>query len=138
MQTRELLFFLLLGLAYMLGFKVSDYMMVHIPKKHRNVVYAGLSLVLVSLSFLVYESFGICENSEKFTVSPEKMCKGGAYMHQGDDPKSRMCREMMESEEGRALIQQAKCPLGNVGLKGRPFEYTPLSDSNWRNARCQT
>jgi hypothetical protein len=75
--------------------------------------------------------------SEKFwDVSDYAKCRGGSYMWQGDSSEAKMCQALASTPEGRCAISSYNCPKGYNGIPKLPFEYTPLTNDEWRNERC--
>ena len=96
-------------------------------------------------------------------ITPAKKCSMGPYLTQSG-PNHEMCKKMWSTKEGRAQIADYTCLNGQCGvdsgmippgkfLEGNPppgkpwgvgeyngmplhFEYTPESDANWNNPRC--
>jgi hypothetical protein len=96
------------------------------------VMAAIYCLVMIALFYLS----NLNTQEDFWDVTPAKRCLGGAYMHQGSSPEAKMCQEMMASEDGRCQLAQLNCGTGFIGQGRRPFEYTPLSDDNYQNRRC--
>lgn len=71
-----------------------------------------------------------------FTPSMLSQCKGGLYLAQGDSAQAVACRKFLKSPEGQQQMCDRDCGVGNMGLRGGNFRYTPDSDSRWRNTRC--
>ena len=72
-----------------------------------------------------------------YQTTPAKKCSLGPYTWQGDSETAKMCRELASTPEGRAEIAKYQCGKGYVGQPGGEFVYTPDSDAEWQNARCQ-
>ncbi len=62
-------------------------------------------------------------------ITPAKLCTGGAFLNDID-----LCKDITEDEKNCVSCNRID------GLIGRPvhFEFTPLSDNNWKNKRCST
>jgi hypothetical protein len=99
------------------------------------IVSFSYALLLVGLYYLA--SLGKNCPESFWDISPFAGCKGGPYFWQGDSEQARMCRAFAETEEGRCGISSYNCPTGYIGQPGLPFLYTPLSDANWKNERCE-
>jgi hypothetical protein len=56
-------------------------------------------------------------------------------MWQGDSQSAKTCRDLSNTEAGRAEIGSYNCPKGQIGVPRVPFRYTPLSDDNWQDQR---
>lgn len=71
------------------------------------------------------------DNIDHF-VAPA-VCRGGAYMHQGNSPVSKMCRDLEKTPEGEYMVAQYNCPGGFQGMPLGQFKYTANTDSNWNS-----
>lgn len=103
-----------------------------------NVAEIIFAVVYTLIMLGIYLLSNINNNHEGFwDVSAGAQCKGGNwYNWQGDDPTSKMCRELAKTKEGRYQIASHSCPKGYEGTPKIPFEYTPLSNDRWQNERC--
>lgn len=135
-STREVIFFALIFLVFFLAVKVGQFW---IEKFNMNTdmsyIIVGLvyTLIMVALFFLAK-----LQSKEGFwDVTDAAKCKGGSYFWQGDSETSQMCRELASTHEGKVAISGYNCPTGFVGQPGLPFYYSPLSDDNWKNERCE-
>lgn len=70
-------------------------------------------------------------------ISAGKLCRGGAYMHQGNTATGKMCQELAKTQAGRAEIDRYDCGTGFEGMPGCGFKYTTISNDCWQNERCQ-
>lgn len=138
-SRREVLFFIL---VFLLFFIVSKACCRHIQTNlniNRNIsflVFGAIYTVVIIFCYWVAQLF--CSNSEGFwDVSPFAKCKGTQYMWQGDSAEAKLCREMADTTEGRIGISSYNCPKGYNGQPSLPFYYTPLSDDNYENERCE-
>ena len=83
-------------------------------------------------------SKGGCSGSDQaWAITPAKRCMGGSYMNQGDSPRATGCRELARTQEGRNDIGRYECNVGFNGMPGKRFEFTPLSNDQWKNERCK-
>jgi hypothetical protein len=135
-SVREIIYFILIFLIFFLAVKLAQFWL---EKSNMNFDMAYLivgllyTLVMVALFFLAK-----LQTKEGFwDVSDAAKCKGGPYFWQGDSQTSQMCREMAKTPEGKVAISGYNCPSGYVGQPGLPFYYSPLSDDNWKNERCE-
>lgn len=137
-STREILFFILVFLLFFISVKlVGNYVNKNMIT-NRNMVYgiAGVIFALVTIGFY-YVAKLTCSSSENFwDISPFAKCKGTEYMWQGDSDEAKFCRALADTPEGRCGISSYNCPKGYVGQPSLPFYYTPVSDDNWQNERC--
>jgi hypothetical protein len=76
------------------------------------------------------------EDKSQLNISPGKLCRGGAYTWQGDSTRAKMCRDMASTQEGRDSINNFECDVGYTGVPKSDFQFTPISNSNWKNERC--
>jgi hypothetical protein len=60
-------------------------------------------------------------------------------MFQGNSAKAKAYRNFVSSPEGKEQIDRYQC-CGSTntsnGYPGKQFTYSTISDSNWKNARC--
>ena len=91
-------------------------------------VNIGISLALTLILL------GICSMKKSmmkepffFEVTPEKKCRGGAYMRQSDTELQNYCNSL--SQQQKSFYNCGKM------YNGEPvhFEYTPLSNDYWEN-----
>lgn len=136
-SVREILFFLSLFLLFYIAVDMGGKCLGYFP--NRESCYLSIGVVYTLCAVLLYFIAKLdCKNSEGFwNVSPYALCKGGPYMWQGDSDQAKMCRGLSESVEGRAGISSYNCSKGYNGQPMLPFDYTPLSDASWQNARCE-
>ena len=73
----------------------------------------------------------------KQQINP-RFCRGGAYTWQGDSHRAKSCRELASTPEGLAQIRRYECGAGFTGMPGCGFRFTPMSDGNWKNQRCDS
>ena len=94
-------------------------------------------LILALFYLLKFNNHSSVDGYKLLEISPHKLCKGGSYMNNGTSVKSNFCKKYMNSECGQKMLNKYTCPLGNMGMQRREFEYSPLSDSNYENAACK-
>lgn len=135
-STREIIYFVLLFLIFFLSLKLLEFWNTKIEiNKDVSYILVGIiyTLVMVGLFYLAKMQ----TNEPFWDVSDAAKCKGGPYFWQGDSENSKMCRELASTPEGMVAISGYNCPVGYVGQPGLPFYYSPLSDDNWKNERCE-
>lgn len=130
-SVRETLYFIVMALLFYIAAQIVK----ALSSKMSIAVVAALYTVVMAGIFF----FGkVNSNKENFwDISPAAKCKGGNwYNWQGDDPTSKMCRQLANTKEGQDAIASYSCPSGYEGIPKIPFQYTPLSNDNWKNERC--
>ena len=136
---REVMFFVLLAVLFHVAVQLAMFWTRH-SKINGDVAYilTGLvyTLVMVALFFISNLNKNCSENF--WDVSPAAQCRGGSYMFQGDSQVAKDCRAMEHTKEGRCAISAYNCPNGFEGIPRIPFEYTPLSNDQWQNERCES
>ena len=147
--TREIIYFILVFLLFFLLSKVSEFWINKTQLKSDIVfliVGAVYTLIIVAIFFLAklqstegYYPIGSACNAKNafWDVSDAAKCKGGPFFWQGDSETAKMCRAMAQTPEGMVALSGYNCPTGYVGQPGLPFFYSPLSDDNWQNERCE-
>jgi hypothetical protein len=100
-------------------------------------------LIFTGIIVTIYYLAGISKLKDNFAfeVTPAKMCRGGAYMFQGDSKKAKFCQDFVETPEGKKDMCRYQCsgPPGLYnGYPGKKFEYTSQSDAHWNNEQCNT
>ena len=78
----------------------------------------------------------LVDDYRMLNIGMRSQCKGGLSLAQGDSPHAVKCRKFLNSPEGKHQMCNRTCGLGNMGVRGGNFGYTPQSDSNWENAQC--
>jgi hypothetical protein len=132
---RQIIFFVIAFCLYYLSV-TSQNNLVNIHPILGNVFI--LSLVYTGILVGTYYLARLNMCSENFwDVSQYAKCKGGPYMWQGDSPEAKMCRELASTEQGRCGISSYNCPSGYIGTPKLPFYYSPLSNDQWKNERCE-
>jgi hypothetical protein len=134
--VKEVIFFVLALFLFYIAGKIAVWWGKK-PKVGMDVSLGIMAIVYALCLAAVYYVTGMNKKNEGFEITPGARCRGGPYMWQGDSETAKMCRGMAQSEEGRCAIASQSCPNGYVGTPELPFEYTPLSDSKWQNARCK-
>jgi hypothetical protein len=108
-------------------------------RKNSLPMYIGSILILGLILCAIAQVTGITKETFLTEFHGPKFCKGGAYLFQGDSAESKYCRSFYESPEGLKQVCNYNC--GKDQHNGYPikhFEYTPLSNSQWKNERCDT
>lgn len=79
---------------------------------------------------------GGCSGEDQvWAITIQKMFRG-PYMSQGNTQRGRVCREFARTQEGRNEIGRYECEVGYNGMPGKRFEFTPISNSKYKNERC--
>lgn len=133
---RQIIFFLIVFFLFILVTKLGHFWADHMPV-HKDVLVllvAGIyTVALIGIYYLAH-----LQTKEDFwDVSDYAKCKGGPYFWQGGSYNSEMCRNLASTDAGMIGISSYNCPTGFVGQPMLPFEYTPLSDDKWQNARTE-
>ena len=145
-QTNRVIFFVILGFSFAIFFLATKYFYSDVDP---NATFLKGSVVTIasiifSLFFVGYiqliDKELIDKEHEDFSVERlgPKQCRGGSYMNSGTSAKSRYCQHLASTPEGLAEINSYQCGSGFTGLPSRGFKFTPLSNNQWRNARCDT
>ena len=73
-----------------------------------------------------YDSIKLDKNNKLLHITDAKKCCGGAFLNDEN------CKNVSKKDLG------CVCCNRKDGYVGRPvhFEFTPLSDNNWKNPRC--
>ena len=79
---------------------------------------------------------GCSGKNQAWAITPAKRCSGGPYMNQGNSQRAKACRELALTQEGRNEIGRYECAVGYNGMPGKRFEFTPISNSEYKNERC--
>jgi hypothetical protein len=135
LSPKEILFFVL---AFVVLFCTGKGVQISYTK------LSPLALLVLSLSgavllLLVYKFGNIarCQaDNFYFQVTPAKMCQGFPYMQTSDPELYNFCSKMLSTPNGVNAYDMVNC--STPGFVGRPvhFQYTPESDANWSNQRC--
>lgn len=129
--VKYVLFFILVALLYYTTFKATRSL------QQTNDSETTLIAVSVGFGFILTIILLVNNSSEHYwDITPAAQCKGGEYMWQGDSETAKMCRHLAESPDGRRGIASYNCPTGYNGAPSAPFDYAPISDDEWKNARC--
>lgn len=139
-NSRLTLFFILVFCLFYLFVNLNDcwFQKLNIENKQFLTLFTSLLFTLIITSIYMLSKFQNDKSESFWDISPAALCKGGPYFWQGDSPTSKMCRKLASTEEGRVMLSGYNCPVGYVGQPGLPFYYTPLSDDNWQNRRCDS
>jgi hypothetical protein len=95
-----------------------------------QLMFAGI-ILLAGYLLKLPDAFAT-ESFRMLTISPEKKCELGPYTW---GPKDSPTFQFCSDPANRATIDAMTCANGFVG---RPvhFNYTPESNAQWRNTRC--
>ena len=98
-------------------------------------ILVGSALVFTIVLAIIYSTSKVNQDNFHFEVTPEKRCDGGEYLHQSG-PTAEYCKKLLSSPEGIREFSEYSCL--NPAFVGRPvhFEYTPESDAEWQDPRC--
>lgn len=134
---KKTIFFILISVFFMVFFVISKYLTNCNLTTTSGKVMLFVSSAIFSASMLgMYVLTGLSGESFTFEVTPGKMCQGGPYMWQGNSKTSKMCRKMAETSTGQKEINRYDCGVGFMGLPEHHFDYTPISNDDWKNERC--
>jgi hypothetical protein len=100
----------------------------------KTTVIAIFYTILLIITFIILKMYipKTVDNFD-FEVSPNKKCCGGPYMWGGiDSPTYKYCSDPINKES----ISCACCGGGYTGGGNVKFNYTPESNSQWKNERC--
>ena len=138
MSGKEIAYFTLVMILYIFIFLVNyTFIFGNITSLTRWHLFITIVCAIVFMATLYgFTTVFRSEGYEQLTISPGKVCSGGAYMNQGDSYRAKMCRNLAATPEGRSEISRYQCGAGYVGMPGKGFRFTPISDNNWKNARC--
>ena len=104
---------------------------IYIPVEQRNAP-AGYNC---NKDYNYYSESACSKSSEDdldlLSITPAKLCMGGDYMYSGNSWRSKMCRELLQTNH-----TPYGCCKGYNGQRAQSFVYTPLSNSQWKNERC--
>lgn len=141
-NVKQIIFFLivycLLVYSMSLPFRMINFKLT----KEIYLMFAGISIILLSAVFISYKGLGIatCKQVDNFhfEVTPAKKCEGYPYMQSSDPKLLQFCTDLLSTPKGVDEYDSVNC-CGGCGYVGRPlatFEYTPESNSKWENERC--
>lgn len=136
LNSREIIFFVLVFVAIVLSDMISTRVMEKMPK---TKVFVPLLVALILTMVLVglYILGKVAQDNFRFEVTDVKKCDGGAYMTQSG-PNHEMCKTLLSTQEGQDKYNMFNC--GGGEFHGRPLNFgplTPLSNSNWENTSCE-
>ena len=141
-SSRQIIFFLIFFLLIFLGVKAMKFWAMKMPDYNTDLITIIVGIIVTLFMVILYKVGKICPNSSGasegfWDVSLAAKCKGGPFFWEGGDSElSEECRKMAETSEGRCALSSYNCPKGFIGTPKTPFLYTPLSDDNWNNERC--
>lgn len=137
-NTKQVIFLFMIFFLFFLSVKLINFWLEKGRDINPNIVYIIMGVIFTLIvSSLYYLSKLNCSSEGFWDVSKYALCKGGEYMWQGDSDVSKMCRELAKTPEGRCGISGQNCPTGYNGVPMLQFVYTPVSDDNWKNERCE-
>jgi hypothetical protein len=152
MSIKEVLYFVLLQVFFIIIFLSTNYFYEGSNTITRKTIMLTIVSIAFSLFFIMYLKLtGLCvqpsldgyqhtDHDTSYHPSPgAKLCRGGPYFWQGNSKRAKFCRELASTQEGQEEIERHSCGAGYVGGgEGNGFKFTPLSNSNWRNSRCDS
>ena len=141
MSTNKVIFFIMLGLFFMLFFYLTGfcYLRTDPTSSIKRMVVVLLASVIFSLLFVVYTQLTDLFKKEGFHfTSGAKKCRGGPYMWQGSSEKAKFCRNLASTPEGADEINSYQCNTGYTGMPGCNFKFTPMSNDLWQNEMCDS
>lgn len=106
-----------------------------ILNRNTGLMITGIIFTLIVIGFYSVAKLQ-CSAEGFWDISPFAKCKGTNYMWQGDSDEAKYCRELADTTEGRIGISSYNCPKGYNGQPNLPFQYTPISNDEWNNERC--
>ena len=138
-SVKEILFFVIMFLLYCVATNLNDAWEEYTKINHNvSMIVTGVVFVLIMVGIYFLANMNKSNSNEGFwDVTKFAQCRGGPYMWQGDSATAKMCRKLAETPEGRCGISSYNCPTGFNGTPKIPFYYTPLSNDNWENERCE-
>lgn len=134
------IFFTMIGVFYCFTHIVTGgYTCNLIPTSGKVVL--GITSIMFAMCVFGYAYLaGILSPGEGWCLDPVKLCQGGEYMRRGNSAHAKACQKLARDHPN--LTDRYKCPTGQSGQStgaifgGNGIEYSPLSDDNWRNSRC--
>ena len=142
-SINEVVFFALLGLFFIVFFLTTNHN--YVGSNTKKVAVFFTSALVFTLFFVGYSQItGVCLSKDGYeynasTLSPDaKLCRGGEYMWRGNSPRSKYCQQLATTPEGRKEIDRYSCGAGYTGMPGKGFTFTPLSNDQWENERCDS
>jgi hypothetical protein len=136
----RVLFFLILGFTFSIFFLATNYFYSYTNVSLNKGGIVVIASIIFSLFFFGYiQLTGLFKEGFNFCHRPgPRSCRGGAYLNQGDSEQAKYCRNLASTPNGLAEINSYECGKGMIGMPGKGFRYTPLSDDSWENKRCDT
>ena len=139
-NIKTIIFFLIMLFLFILAVRGCSYVLSIYTNINEDLKVFLVGMIYTSIIITLFYTGKICgsnENYEKPNDVLPCMCKGGEYMYQSDSEKSRKCRQLFSTKEGRKIIEDSECKKGNGGRPNALFNYTPDSDGEWKNKRCE-
>ena len=135
LSIKEICFFCLIFLI--IGVTLIGFNQTFSKSKGSSLIISAyvVSLSLVIIFLLIYKLAKIanCQTDGfHFEVSRSAKCRGYPYMQSSNPELLKECEKFLSSPEG---CKTASCDGMYVG-KPVSFEYTPESNDNWENKRC--
>jgi hypothetical protein len=124
MTTKQLFFFFLIFILYLITFLVCYYN--GLQNNKGKIIFVLSSLVYILLIYGYTQKFELFK--EHFTELTPRYCTSGPYMWNGNGPVSKYCKNLISTQEGQEQIKKESC---GPECKGRPlpkFEYTVIDD----------
>jgi len=138
LSVKEFCFFSLIFVVITLCLFVFNKKFITTKDSYLHLSSFLMASFVATLSFVITYKFGkigTCQTDNfHFEVSPEKKCRGYPYMQSGDPKLLEECTKFLSSEEGK---KTKSCDGMYVG-KPTKFEYTPETNDQWENKRCNT
>jgi hypothetical protein len=139
-SLKEVIFIILIVVLYIIVITVSTSPKINIHGDN-SILVILLVIILCTASLFIYYNY-VLKKKEPFTfeVTTGKLCRGGPYMWgnpNDENNKFKPCWDMLETPKGQHELSRYNCGPFYQGMPGRNFQYTPLSDSKWQNARCK-
>lgn len=135
-DVTETVFFILIFCLFCLSVKVVEMWAPKLGNQTIAIMLVGLIFTLVVVVAYVLAGLHKPSSEHFWDITPAATCQGGKYHWQGSSEQAQMCRAMASTPEGRCAISSYNCPTGTIGTPKIPFEYTPLSNDQWTNERC--
>lgn len=137
MSFKQVIFYILIAVFYVFMFLSTSLLIIDRKFMTKKAVFiVSMSTLIFVLSMYGFLS-AFSVSTEKFSITPGKLCRGGPYTWQGNSPRAQMCRQMYSTPEGKAEIDRYQCGTGYNGMPGKGFVFTPLSNNRWCNERCK-
>lgn len=136
---KEVIFYILAGVFYVIFFLSTN----NFYKKSNSSKTKSLYVIVSAFMFILVlfgysELTGLFSSRQGFHSFSPKLCRGGAYTWQGDSKRAKYCRNLSSKPSGIAQINRYNCGAGFYGMPGKNFKFTPISNDEWRNERCDS